>query len=93
MYPTLKHGRIVLIMKRPISPFKLVIGKIYIYKSPDGYPVIKRLLSVEFIKGEAYLWFEGDNIGNSRDSRFYGYVKMEELEGILVFNRKAVKTK
>lgn len=88
MYPTLLNGRLVLIRKRLKFPKDFILGRVYIYTCPKGYTVIKRLTDARYLKGEYYLFFEGDNASNSEDSRTYGYVSSTKVEGILVFNRK-----
>lgn len=92
MYPTYRDGRPVLIRKR-LNPYKdLVFMKVYVYTCPDGYSVIKRLIHTHFMKGELYAWFEGDNADDSKDSRCYGYVPVNMIEGVLVFH-KDIKSK
>ena len=88
MYPTYKDRQKVLIHKRLYKPNDLKVDNVYIYTCPRGYLVIKRLKGVQYIDGQAYLWFEGDNKDNSEDSRAYGFIPFESLEGSLIFSKK-----
>lgn len=61
------------------------IDRVFVFNPPynhsRGYYVIKRLKKVsQFGK----LWFEGDNLDASNDSRHYGYVKPKNVIGILI---------
>ena len=87
MYPTLLHGRPVLIRKRLKFPKDVVDGRIYVYTCPKGYLVIKRLSHHVVIGGKYYFFFEGDNKEYSEGSGHYGHVLSDCLEGILVFNK------
>lgn len=88
MYPTLKPKRPLLIRKRLNFQKDLRPGNIFVYTCPNGYSVVKRLDKLIFANGTFYLWFLGDNPPVSSDSREYGYVGVENLEGIAVFNKK-----
>lgn len=87
MYPTLLDGRPLLIRKRLNFNKDVKPGRIFVVTSPDGYSVVKRLSEVIFAEGSYYLYILGDNPDHSRDSRHYGYVRADRLEGIAVFNK------
>lgn len=86
MSPTFHNGNFVF-ADRYFSPKysltfgeKVKSGQIFIYYSPNGYIVIKRLDHVIKISDAEYLyWFEGDNKAGSRDSREYGYIHEENI--------------
>jgi signal peptidase I len=66
MYPTLHDDDVVLINRFYHS---LNEGRIYIFKSPDNYIVIKRLKHIRYTStSKVWCWFEGDNAENSTDS-------------------------
>ena len=84
MWPTLKPGQIR-VMDRHFKRF--LINNIYVYLSPitlndDEYYVINRLK--KFRNTEDGLYFEGDNLIDSHDSRHYGYVNQSAVLGELV---------
>lgn len=91
MSPTFKDGQWKMI-DRQISPEyitdfgrKLVKGAILVYYSPQGRPVVKRLISKSVVsETETLLWFEGDNKENSKDSRDYGFVSQERVYGEVI---------
>lgn len=82
MYPTLKDGQLILIQK---SFLRYDINNIYIYKSPDGLEVVKRLKNN---REDDALFFEGDNKNFSRDSRHYGFVTENNIIGKVIYWRK-----
>lgn len=87
MLPTLSDGDLVLIDKKPKVCF---LGDICVVRPPDKSTsiVIKRISKVRNF-GEQY-WFLGDNRNHSHDSRDYGWVNNENIEGrvIKVWRRK-----
>jgi nickel-type superoxide dismutase maturation protease len=87
MYPTLENGDIVLIDKRPRQPYH--IGDICLLTPPDeeNRLVVKRITKESF---GAYFWVLGDNRNDSKDSRAYGWVKKQLIEGRVI---KTWKTK
>jgi signal peptidase I len=86
MYPTIEHGDIVLLDKRPKQPYH--IGDICLLTPPDE----KEKLVCKRITKESYgfYWMLGDNRNHSRDSRDYGWVRQELIEGRVI---KTWKTK
>jgi hypothetical protein len=92
MYPTFKDGQIRLLDRKFISenldqierdtePF---LNRIYVYQSPTGSVVIKRLVYISMNTMGLNFWFEGDNADNSEDSRHYGFVRSGDIYGELV---------
>lgn len=74
MYPTYRNGEFL--QSRRISKSeKLTEGKVYVYKSPTNDVVIKRLL-YDTPHG---LFFVGDNVQCSFDSRSYGCIPRENV--------------
>lgn len=91
MSPTFKPGQLRFV-DRQISPEyvmnfgkKVKKGMIFVYYSPKGVPVIKRLVNkADVSETESLLWFEGDNKANSEDSRSYGFISQERVYGEVV---------
>lgn len=85
MFPTLKNGQIILEkkIKRGVSISK---GDIIVAKLPQNdYLVIKRVLDIiNMGEGKVYYWLEGDNKDHSVDSRTYGHIKEEYIEGKVI---------
>lgn len=69
-----------LIMNEPLE----LINRIFVVNTPDGIYAIKRLTYVADNMDGLFLWFEGDNADNSRDSRDYGFLKLEDIVGEVV---------
>lgn len=84
MFPTLKDGQIVL--ERKVRRRERIFrGDIVVAKLPQNdYLVIKRVIEIVSIEGKLYYWLEGDNKDHSIDSRTYGYVKKEYIEGKVI---------
>lgn len=74
MYPTYRNGE-YLQSRRVTKTEKLIEGKVYVYKSPTNEVVIKRLQHIT----PYGLFFVGDNIQCSFDSRSYGYIPRENV--------------
>lgn len=75
MCPTFNDGDIILGCRLCRH---LTAGKIYVFTPPKGEKyVIKRLTSISHITGK--LFFEGDNVEHSYDSRMYGYISRDKL--------------
>lgn len=90
MSPTLHDGDFVLIDKNP----KLYrLGDICILVPPDEADkiVIKRITKVKPM--DKLYWFLGDNRRNSHDSRDYGWVNVENIEGRVIKQWQRKKTK
>ena len=84
MYPTFKDGDF-LIGRYVTKKHKYHEGNIYIYTTPQGNTVIKRL---KYIEGNR-LFFLGDNPTDSYDSRHYGWVSKNDVQ--LIFFRRLIK--
>lgn len=96
MYPTYKNGRFVIADRRATPSMvldfdkKCNVGRVFIYTSPTGNTVIKRLTHIKTGEFGIYaLWFEGDNSEHSMDSRAYGYVNPSDVLGEVVTVREA----
>ena len=89
MYPTYTHGEILLARKLRKDE-KLIDGKVYVFYPPynddPDYYVIKRL----FKHNNQGLFFVGDNLRDSYDSRRYGYVKRDTVKYVLVHSRRKI---
>ncbi len=88
MLPTLNDGDFVLIDKKPKA---YSMGDICVLIPPDddNKIVIKRItkimgLDIHNGKSNTNFWFLGDNRNNSYDSREYGWVKEELIEGRVI---------
>lgn len=84
MLPTIKPKRPIIMTKRLKMPM-LQEGCVYVYKSPTGQIAVKRLIRKQPVGINTYLWFEGDNSSDSIDSRAYGFLSMDVLEGRVLF--------
>jgi signal peptidase I len=97
MFPTLHDGDLVLIDKKPKA---YNIGDICVLVPPDDNDkiVIKRITKVMGVdiyngKSTTNFWFLGDNRNNSYDSRDYGWVNIENIEGRVIKQWRRKKTK
>ena len=90
MFPTLQDGDLVLIDKKPKA---YNIGDICVLVPPDEADkiVIKRITKVKPM--DRLYWFLGDNRNNSHDSRDYGWVNVENIEGRVIKHWRRNKTK
>jgi len=90
MSPTLHDGDLVLIDKKPKA---YNIGDICVLVPPDEADkiVIKRITKVKPM--DRLYWFLGDNRNNSHDSRDYGWVNVENIEGRVIKHWRRNKTK
>jgi signal peptidase I len=79
MYPAFSHRDYFIVKKRN---FGLDIGEVYLIKYEDRY-IIKRLaqIYVSPVNGELNLYFLGDNVEDSIDSRMFGMLKPECVKG------------
>jgi signal peptidase I len=92
MFPTLKHGQIKLLDRLIVRELETCThdnvdnytNRIYVFQSPDGTIVIKRLVYVSVNTNGKDFWFEGDNPPESHDSRHYGFVRIGDIYGELV---------
>ena len=78
MYPTLKEGDVLLVDKRA----ELEEDQIVILKDPQNSKkvLVKRIIVLD----SEYAWVEGDNNGNSRDSRDFGEVSRTNIIGKVI---------
>jgi len=78
MYPTLKEGDVLLVDKRA----ELEEDQIVILKDPQNPKkvLVKRIIVLD----SEYAWVEGDNNGNSRDSRDFGEVSRTNIIGKVI---------
>lgn len=81
MYPTFTHKQLLLSTRIFIKP---VSGCVYVYESPQGDIVIKRL---SHVREEKY-YFVGDNKDHSFDSRHYGGVYKDCIISKVLFTKK-----
>lgn len=81
MSPTLQDGDLVLIDKT--SPVRL--GDIIVLNHPiSDYLIIKRITGIKKHGNETVYYVMGDNRSNSIDSRNFGYIKEEHIEGRVI---------
>lgn len=90
MYPTYKDGGLLL-ATRLFNIEKLEIGQVYIYSRYDELGeeivVVKRLEKIHpTIPNLVY--FVGDNLEESYDSRHYGYVNAENIIAKVIWKLK-----
>ena len=84
MKPTLLDVDVILCCRF----YKPTLGNIYVYDSPSGLRVVKRLFAVND-KKECF--FIGDNREYSTDSREYGYVSQKAIVAEVIFHKKRGK--
>lgn len=86
MYPTYKDGDVVLLYKTD----KFDIGDVVVVTDPSisNHTIIKRLLAKTYIKSEYRYWIEGDNKEVSKDSRYFGHIKKDAIEGKIITWKK-----
>lgn len=89
MYPTLKDGEIVLLHKTQDVQVDDII--IVTDSTISDKTIIKRVLSVTKIGGQKRYWIEGDNKEVSYDSRKFGYIKQDVIEGKIIRWKKTEK--
>ena len=79
MFPTYIDGQLLPSMR--VARFvPLYDGRVYVFRSPDGKTVIKRLAYHD--KRKCY--FLGDNATVSYDSRAYGYVDRRNIVAVVL---------
>lgn len=83
MYPTIESGEtlVIAIHQQPKVGDIVSVRINYEFGNTSEY-IVKRVTAIE--NGEMYLL--GDNPEVSYDSRFYGYVPLEMLDGVVVFH-------
>ena len=79
MYPTYQDGQYLRAIRIEFCR-EFEVGKVYIYKTSSGETVIKRLDHIN----ENGLFFIGDNIRCSFDSRSYGYIPRENVIAMII---------
>jgi signal peptidase I len=80
MFPTFSDGEIIIIERI----FELKKGEVYVFKSPNEEKfLIKRLneIIISPCNAEIFLYFLGDNVEDSIDSRVFGMIKPENVVG------------
>jgi signal peptidase I len=97
MFPTLKHGQFRLLDRKffretvhkiTYSNTSKFTGRIYVFQSPTGTIVIKRLIYISVNSLGYDFWFEGDNPPHSEDSRHYGFVREGDIYGEIIEDAK-----
>jgi phage repressor protein C with HTH and peptisase S24 domain len=83
MCPTYQD-RQLLLATRLFRYNKLKAGRVYVFHSPSGEVVIKRLA----YEKDGMCYFLGDNEEESFDSRYYGYVPKSMIIAKIVFTKK-----
>ena len=89
MYPTLKHGDFILI-KKLLPIYKYKVGDIVVLPNPYNSKqlVVKRIVKTKVVivgrNVEHLAWIEGDNSEVSQDSRNYGWINKNSIEGRLI---------
>ena len=93
MYPTLKEGEYLLAC-RVFDVYDMKIGHVYVFRSP----VDKNRYLIKRLKNEACIeqrrlsfYFLGDNLGNSYDSRNFGFVDQSAVIAKVIFPKKLLK--
>lgn len=77
MFPTYNGGELILIKKFNL---KLKKGDVVVVK-PTGYNLaVKRVFDIK----DQYLYVLGDNRNNSLDSRAYGWLHKDQVEGKVI---------
>ena len=89
MFHTYKDGEHLISIPTTFS--KIKVGDVLIFKTPYDKKrvVIKRVNMISTYTKE--LFFLGDNLDNSFDSRNYGFVPYKNVLGKVVPNRKEIK--
>jgi nickel-type superoxide dismutase maturation protease len=86
MMPTLLAGDWALCM----TPRKYRRGDVVVAAHPDGFEIVKRLTAIPGDDvdgrrlGEDEWWIEGDHAASSTDSRRFGPISEDQLEGRVV---------
>lgn len=82
MLPTFIDGQVILLYKTS----KIEAGDIVVATdhSVCDKTMVKRVLCIRYIGEEKRYWLEGDNKNNSYDSRNYGYLKADAIEGKII---------
>lgn len=80
MLPAFKHRELVLIKKK----FVLEKGRVYVIDRGD-YFAMKRIETIHWVVGSApRIFFLGDNLEHSIDSRSYGFVDAKVVKGEVI---------
>lgn len=89
MNPTLKDGQLLIAKRGTIK-----VGDIVIATSPLGNPIIKRVIKIVSMPSMSTnkivkrYWIEGDNKDHSIDSRKYGLIREDKIQGKIIFKFK-----
>ncbi|MBP6005391.1 hypothetical protein KA531_00590 [Candidatus Saccharibacteria bacterium] len=79
MSPSLRPDRLVLVQSFLLPRGERLIDRVVVFESPEGL-MIKRVKQVE---GDR-IWVEGDNQALSIDSREFGWIRKQDLTGVLI---------
>lgn len=86
MEPTLLTGDVVL-RRNVIDVNRLKLNDVVVFRSPedDSTLLVKRIYDIKYYKHGTVLYdVRGDNINNSCDSRNFGLVPMDKMEGVVI---------
>lgn len=85
MEPALRHGEHVIVDRWTYCYRAPRVGEIALFTGPGGVPFVKRVArppaGLKGATGTENFWAEGDNPGQSTDSRQFGPVSNNRLEG------------
>lgn len=79
MSPSLRPDRLVLVQSFLLPRGERLIDRVVVFERPEGL-MIKRVKQVE---GDR-IWVEGDNQALSIDSREFGWIRKQDLTGVLI---------
>jgi len=89
MYPTFYSGQWILVKKSAT----LTVDNVYVFDSPLGIPCLKRLhyIAVSPTDGKLSLFFVGDNLEDSIDSRSFGFIDPSKVIGQVVKFKEEIR--
>lgn len=79
MEPSCREGDFVLVNRMSYLFSRPKVGQLVVLKDPESPArrIIKRIITVK----DSFLWVEGDNKEESRDSRNFGWISSKALVG------------